>query len=81
MRYYHGNDQAVATAWDGTGRALTGYMDCEHEWYMQNQGSYVKDDVAAKACTTERQALDSALNGLSDALAKNRLYQWGEPKG
>ena len=80
MRYYHGNDQAVASTWDGTGRALTRYMDCEHQWYMQNQGSYVKDDIAEKSCTTERQALDSALNGLSDALAKNRLYQWGEPK-
>ena len=80
MRYYHGNDQAVASAWDRTGLALTGYMDCEHAWYMQSQGNYVKDAIAAKSCTTERQALDAALNGLSDALARNRLYQWGEPK-
>jgi hypothetical protein len=80
LRYYHGNDLAVAASWDHTGGALTGYMDCEQHWYIQNQGSYVKEEIAAKACQTERQAMDSALNGLSDALAKNRLYQWGEPK-
>ncbi len=80
FRYYHSNDQAVAAAWDRTGTALSGYMDCEQQWYMEKQGTYVKDDIAAKACTAERQGLDSALNGLSDALARNRLYQWGEPK-
>lgn len=80
IRYYHGNDPAVASAWDRTAGALTGYIDCEHLWYMQHQGNYVEEEIAAKACSAERQALNSALNGFSDALAKNRLYQWGEPK-
>jgi len=80
FRYYHSNDQAIAAAWDQSSKDLSGYMDCEQQWYLQKQGTYVKDEVAAQACHTERQGLDAALNSLSDALAKNRLYQWGEPK-
>jgi len=80
MRYYHGNDPTVASAWDRTRETVSSYMDCQHHWYIQNLGSFVEEDVAAKACVNERQALDAALVGLSDALAKNRLYQWGDPK-
>lgn len=80
FRYYHSNDQAVGVAWDRTSAALSGYMDCEQQWYMERQGSPVKNEIAMKACHAERQALDSTLSGLSDALARNRLYQWGEPK-
>ena len=80
FRYYHSDDPAVAAAWDGTRKSLSGYMDCEQQWYIQHEVSYVKDDIAAKACSDERRTLDKTLDDLSKALAENRLYQWGEPK-
>ena len=80
MRYYHSNDPAVSTAWDRTRDSLTSYIDCEHRWYIDHLGSFVDESVAVRACDAEQQSLHSALIALSEALAKNRLYQWGEPK-
>ncbi|HEY0797001.1 MAG TPA: hypothetical protein VGD64_14605 [Acidisarcina sp.] len=80
MRYYHGNDAEVGAKWDGTSATLSAYIDCQQGWYMQHLSSFVDSGVADKACSGERSSLDLALKGLSDALAKNRLYEWGDTK-
>jgi hypothetical protein len=79
MRYYHGNDAALSTAWDDTSNKLTGYMNCQQAWYIKQLGTFVDDTVAARACDAERKSLDGSLQALSEALAKNRLYEWGAP--
>ncbi len=80
MRYYHHNDAALASAWENTGEVLTSYIDCQHAWYMQHLGDFVEESVAAKACNKERKSLSLTLLTLSEALEKNRLYQWEKPK-
>jgi hypothetical protein len=80
LRYYHGNDPALGSAWDNTRDALSSYMDCQQGWYMQHLRNSVDESVAADACKGEQKSLDSALTKFSEALTQNRLYSWGEPK-
>jgi hypothetical protein len=79
MRYYHGNDPTLSSVWDDTSNKLTGYMNCQQAWYIKQLGSFVDNSVADKACNSEKKSLDGSLQALSEALAKNRLYEWGAP--